>query len=160
MERRMSYAKAAPDAYKALDAFSDVCEASGLDPLMLVLVQMRASQINGCAFCLDMHSKDARAMGESEHRLHGLLAWREVDYYSDKERAALLWTEAITLISQDRVPDAIYEEVRKEFGEEELAKLTMSVIAINAWNRLCIAFRTPAGNYQSTRQPVIQMAGA
>src|SRR5690349_7508800 len=85
MERRLSYAKAAPEPYKALDAFSDACEASGLDPLMLVLVQMRASQINGCAFCLDMHSKDAKAMGESEHRLHGLLAWREVDYYSEKE---------------------------------------------------------------------------
>jgi len=109
---------------------------------------MRASQINGCAFCLDMHSKDARAAGETEQRLYLLDAWRESPFYSDRERAALAWTEAITLVSKDHVPDDVYEEVRKRFSEEELVNLTLALVTINGWNRLCIGFRIQPGEYQ------------
>src|SRR5512142_138958 len=117
MGKRLNYGKSAPAAYKALLGFDEAVNACGLDPLLLALVQMRASQINGCAYCLDMHSKDARAMGETEQRLYGLSAWRETPYYTDRERAALLWTETVTLISQDHAPDAVYEEVRRCFSE-------------------------------------------
>jgi len=108
---------------------------------------MRASQINGCAYCLDMHSKDARANGETEQRLYGLDAWRETPYYSERERAALEWTEALTLVAETRVPDEVYERVRKQFSEDELAHLSLAVVAINGWNRLNIAARTVPGDY-------------
>ena len=124
---------------------------SGLEPSLLELVKMRASQINGCAYCLDMHSKDARAAGEKEQRLYTLNAWRETPFFTDRERAALEWTEAVTLVSEDHVPDAVYDEVRQHFSEEELVKLTMAVVTINTWNRVAIAFRAVPGEYQPAR---------
>jgi AhpD family alkylhydroperoxidase len=125
-----------------------VHQDTGLEPKLLELVKMRSSQINGCAFCIDMHSKDARAMGETEQRLYMLPAWREADLYSERERAALLWTEALTEIAEDRVPDDVFAQVRPHFNDDELAYLTLAVIAINSFNRMNVAFRTPAGNYQ------------
>lgn len=125
-----------------------VQQETGLEPKLLELVKMRASQINGCAFCLDMHSKDARAMGETEQRLLLLPAWRETELYSERERAALIWTEALTEIAEDRVPDEVYAAVRPHFTDDELAFLTLAVIAINSFNRFNVALRMPAGNYQ------------
>ncbi|MDQ2654277.1 MAG: carboxymuconolactone decarboxylase family protein [Chloroflexota bacterium] len=121
---------------------------TGLEPKLLELVKMRASQINGCAFCLDMHTKDARAMGETEQRLYLLPAWRETEFYSERERAALAWTEALTEIADERVPDEVYAEVRPHFTDDELAFLTLAVVAINSYNRFNIALRMPAGSYQ------------
>ena len=120
---------------------------AGLDHKLLDLVRMRASQINGCAYCLDMHSKDARANGETEQRLYGLDAWRETPYYSARERAALEWTEALTLVSETRVPDDVYERVREQFSEDELVHLSLAIVSINGWNRLNIAARTVPGDY-------------
>src|SRR5262245_3636573 len=120
---------------------------AGFDGTLLDLVRMRASQINGCAYCLDMHSKDARANGETEQRLYGLEAWRETPYYSARERAALDWTESLTLVADTHTPDEMYERVREEFSEDELAHLTLAVVAINGWNRLNIAARTVPGGY-------------
>ena len=121
---------------------------SGLEPKLLELVKLRASQINGCAFCLDMHTKDARAMGETEQRLYLLPAWRETELYTDRERAALAWTEALTEIADERVPDEVYAEVRPHFSDDELAYLTLAVVAINSFNRFNVALRMPAGSYQ------------
>jgi AhpD family alkylhydroperoxidase len=120
---------------------------SGLDSKLLDLVRMRASQINGCAYCLDMHSKDARAEGETEQRLYGLEAWRETPYYSARERAALEWTEALTLVAESHVPDEVFERVRTQFSEDELVHLSLAIAAINGWNRLNIAARTVPGGY-------------
>lgn len=120
----------------------------GLEAPLLELVKMRASQINGCAYCLDMHSKDARAGGESEQRLYALDAWREAPFYSHRERAALAWTEAVTLVADTHVPDDVYEHASKCFDEQELTNLTLAIIAINGWNRLAISSRTVAGTYQ------------
>jgi AhpD family alkylhydroperoxidase len=120
---------------------------AGLERRLLDLVCMRASQINGCAYCLDMHSKDARAEGETEQRLYGLDAWRETPYYSERERAALEWTEALTLVSDTRVPDQVYERVREQFSEDELVHLSLAIVSINGWNRLNIAARTVPGDY-------------
>ena len=133
-----------------------VKRASGLEPALLELVRMRASQINGCAFCLDMHSKDARANGETEQRLYALNAWRETPFYTDRERAALAWTEAVTLVSQEHVPDSVYEETRQHFSEEELVNLTLAVATINMWNRLAISFRAVPGEYQPASQSKAQ----
>jgi AhpD family alkylhydroperoxidase len=119
-----------------------------LEPSLLELVKLRASQINGCAYCLDMHTKDARARGESEQRIYLLEAWRESPFYSERERAALAWAEAVTLVAETRVPDAVYEEVRRHFSDDELLALTMAVATINAWNRLNVALRTVPGTYQ------------
>lgn len=121
---------------------------SGLAAPLLELVRMRASQINGCAYCLDMHSKDARAAGESEQRLYALDAWRETPFFDARERAALEWTEAVTLIADRHVPDEIYQRARDVFSEQELVNLTLAVIAINGWNRMAITFRSPVGTYQ------------
>ncbi|HMJ07329.1 MAG TPA: carboxymuconolactone decarboxylase family protein [Chthoniobacterales bacterium] len=123
-------------------------KSSGLEPALLHLTRMRASQINGCAYCLDMHSKDARAAGETEQRLYCLPAWRETPFYSERERAALAWTESVTLVSENHVPDEVFEVARKEFSEEELGHLTLAIVSINGWNRFCIAFRAPVGTYQ------------
>jgi AhpD family alkylhydroperoxidase len=128
-----------------LDHYVKSC---GLELTLLELVKIRASQINGCAFCIDMHTKDARAMGETEQRIFGLSAWQETPFYSDRERAALTWTEAVTLISENHVPDAVYNAVREHFAEKELVDLTLAVIAINGWNRLAISFRSVPGSYQ------------
>ena len=120
---------------------------SGLDPTLLGLVKVRASQINHCAFCIDMHTQEARAHGETEQRLYGLSAWRETPFFTPRERAALAWTEALTLVSQDQVPDSVFELARKEFSESELVDLSMAVVAINGWNRLSIGFRAVPGSY-------------
>jgi AhpD family alkylhydroperoxidase len=125
---------------------------SGLDSKLLDLVRMRASQINGCAYCLDMHSKDARAAGETEQRLYGLNAGRETSYYSARERAALEWTEALTFVTEGHVPDEVYERVRQEFCEDELAHLSLAIVAINGWNRLNVAARTVPGDYVPNSQ--------
>ena len=122
---------------------------SGLEKKLLDLVYFRVSQINGCAFCLDMHSKDLRAEGETEQRLYVLEAWRESPFYSDRERAALAWAEAVTTLSDKEVPDDIYDQARAQFSEAELVNLTLAVIAINGWNRLNIAFRTTPGTYEA-----------
>jgi len=141
MKPRLNPYQAAPDPMKAVAALDTYVKGSGLDPGLIELIKMRASQINGCAYCLHMHSRDARARGESEERLYLLDAWRESPLYTDRERAALAWTEAVTLVSQTRVPDEVYEEARRHFSEEELVKLTVAVGAINAWNRIAISFR-------------------
>jgi AhpD family alkylhydroperoxidase len=148
MQTRLDYGKAAPGSVQAMYKLEKYVEESGLERPLLELVKTRVSQINGCAFCIDMHTKDARAAGETEQRLYGLSAWREAPYYSERERAALAWAEVITLISQTHASDEEYEAAREQFGEEELVKLTLAVIAINGWNRLAIAFRTEAGKYQ------------
>jgi AhpD family alkylhydroperoxidase len=122
--------------------------SSRLEPSLLHLVSMRASQINGCAYCLDMHSKDARAAGETEQRLYALNAWRETPFFTDRERAALAWTEAVTQISAERTSDEVYEQVRERFTEDELQHLTLAIVSINGWNRLCISFRVVPGSYQ------------
>jgi AhpD family alkylhydroperoxidase len=141
MKPRLNSSQAAPDAIKAMLALETYVRGSGLDPRLIELVNTRASQINGCAFCLHMHTRDARAKGESEERLYLLDAWRESPLYSDRERAALAWTEAVTLISETRVPDDVYEAARQHFSDEELVKLTVAVATINAWNRIQISFR-------------------
>jgi AhpD family alkylhydroperoxidase len=129
-------------------AMQEYVHDCGLEASLLELVKMRASQINGCAYCLDMHSKDARAAGETEQRLYVLNAWRESPFYSQRERAALAWTEALTLVADGHVPDDVYNEARQHFSERELVDLSMAVIAINGWNRLAIAFRSEVGTYQ------------
>ncbi len=148
MKARLDYVKVAPDALKALSGLESYIRQCGLEKPLLELVRMRASQINGCAYCLDMHSKDARAAGETEQRLYGLNAWRETPYYTDRERAALAWTEAITLIAQNHAPDDVYDRVRSHFSEKEIVDLTCVVAAINMWNRASIAFRVVPGTYK------------
>jgi AhpD family alkylhydroperoxidase len=148
MKARLAADKVAPGAYHAMLSLENYVRKSRLDPSLLELVRMRASQINGCAYCLDMHSKDARANGESEQRLYALSAWRETPFFTDRERAALAWTEAITLISDGHAPDDVYAEVRQRFSEEELVNLTLAIVAINGWNRLAIGFRAVPGEYQ------------
>jgi len=134
-----------------MDGLEQYIGQCGLEESLLHLTRLRASQINGCAYCLDMHWKDLRAIGENEQRLYSLDAWRECPYYTDRERAALAWTEAVTLVAQGHVPDAVYEEARSHFNEKELSDLTLLVAAINAWNRLCIAARIVPGGYQPAK---------
>ncbi len=148
MQPRIDSAKAAPGAVKAMLDLEKYVRQSGLETPLLELVRLRASQINGCAYCLDMHTKDARAEGETEQRLYTLSAWRETPFFTERERAALEWTEAVTEIGKDHVPDEVFERTRRHFSERELADLTLAVIAINAWNRLAIAFRAVPGSYQ------------
>jgi len=138
----MNYFQAAPDAVKALSALEAQIQGGGLEQSLIELVRTRASQINGCAFCINMHTQDARKNGETEQRLYLLNAWRESPVYTDRERAALAWTEAVTLISQTHAPDDVYNEVRAQFSEAETVNLTMLIATINAWNRLSISFRT------------------
>ena len=149
MKPRLEAQKASPAAYAAMlgmEAF--VRKASRLEPSLIELVKMRASQVNGCAYCIDMHSKDARAEGETEQRLYALSAWRETPFFTDRERAALAWTEAVTLITEGHVSDAVYEEAKQRFSDEELVNLTLVVITINGWNRIAIPFRMVPGEYQ------------
>jgi AhpD family alkylhydroperoxidase len=148
MRPRIDYAKIAPKAVEAMRHLQNYVDNCSLPQDLLELIRMRASQLNGCAYCLDMHSKDARAAGESEQRIYLLDAWREAPFYSDKERAALEWTEAVTLLSKSHVPDKIYHDVRMHFSEEEIVELTMAIITINGWNRLSISTRNVAGTYQ------------
>ena len=152
MELRLNPYKASPKVYQAMAALQQSANSSGLEHALLELVKMRASQMNGCAYCLDMHSKDARAAGETEQRLYLLNAWRESPFYSERERAALEWTEALTDITNGHVPDAVYDSVTKQLSPEDLANLTLAVVAINGWNRLSIAFRAEPGSYKPAAQ--------
>jgi len=141
MKQRIEMHKAAPAAYEAMRTLSKYTGECGLEASLLELVKIRASQINGCAFCLHMHARDARKLGETEMRIHLLPAWRESPGYTDRERAALAWTEALTLITEGHAPDAVYEEVRAQFSEEEIAKLSLAIAVINSWNRLAVGMR-------------------
>ncbi len=145
--RRVSATEASSQAYQAMTALERYIHGCGLERSLVELVKLRASQINGCAYCIDMHTKDARAAGESEQRLYVLGAWREAPFYSPRERAALAWTEAVTTL-EGHVPDELYEETRRHFSEKELVDLNWVVVAINAWNRLAIPFRSEVGSYQ------------
>jgi AhpD family alkylhydroperoxidase len=151
MKARINYSKAAPGVYDAMDSLDRYLQECGLEKSLLLLIQLRASQINGCAYCLDMHWKDLRAIGEGEQRLYSLDAWRECPYYSDRERAALAWTEAVTRVTDGHISDAVYEQVRPFFSEKELSDMTLAVAAINAWNRLSIAGRLVPGGYQAAK---------
>ncbi len=148
MKARIDVTKVDPKAYQAMFGLETYVHDSTLEKPLLELVRMRASQINGCAYCLDMHSKDARAAGETEQRLYELNAWRETPFYSDRERAALAWTESLTLVSETHVPDEDFEEVKKHFSEPEIVALTMAIVSINGWNRIAIATRVVPGTYQ------------
>jgi AhpD family alkylhydroperoxidase len=141
MQQRLDANKLAPDAYKALAGLQSYIDGCGLERSLLELVKIRASQINGCAFCLVAHTRDARKLGETDDRMHLLNAWDEVPAFSERERAALAWTEAVTQITDGHVPDHVYDMARQQFSEKELVDLNYAVIAINAWNRLAIAFR-------------------
>ncbi len=154
-QARLRYKAAAPGTYKAMLGLEDYVNECGLEPTLLDLVRLRASQINGCAFCIDMHWKDLRARGEEEQRLYMLNAWRESSLYSERERAALAWAEAVTLVADTQVPDEVFEQVRQHFSDKELADLTLAIVAINGWNRLNVAFRTPAGHYQPRQQQAV-----
>ncbi len=144
---RLNFKRLVPAAYRAMLALESYVHETGLESSLLELVKMRASQINGCAYCLDMHSKDARAAGETEQRLYVLNAWREAPFYTDRERAALAWTESVTLVNESQVPEDVYQQARAHFSEEELVNLTIVIVAINGWNRLEVSFRGIPGRY-------------
>jgi AhpD family alkylhydroperoxidase len=146
---RIDYRRVMPEALQAMAGLEKPVAAGGLEPQLLELVKMRASQLNGCAYCLDMHSKDAHARGESAQRLHVLAAWQEAPFFSDRERAALAWCETLTLLPQTGAPDSVFEQVRAEFDEEETVALTLAIVAINGWNRFAVGFRTDVGSYVS-----------
>ena len=149
---RINISKAlSSDAYKAMNALEQYLQRSSLEDSLLDLVKIRASILNGCAYCIDMHTKDAMARGEREQRLYGLVAWKETPYYNERERVALLWTDAVTHIAQTHVPNEVYEQVRAHFSEQELIELTLAVIAINSWNRLAISMRVVPGTYQPSQ---------
>jgi AhpD family alkylhydroperoxidase len=148
MPERLNYAKAFPEGIHALRMLEKTVRDSGLEPSLIELVKTRASQLNGCAYCIDMHTKDARAAGETEQRLYALSAWRETPFFTPRERAALAWTEAVTNIQQGHASDEVYEEARREFDEPSLMRLTMAITQINTWNRIAIAFRAEPGTYQ------------
>src|SRR5919197_111945 len=148
MTPRLDFQNAAPAGYQAMVGLERYIRQSGLERTLVELVKVRASQINRCAYCIDMHTKYARAAGETVQRLYALSAWRETPFYSPRERAALEWTEALTLISQNDIPDELYARVRDHFSEEELVDLSMAIITINGWNRLAIPFRSVPGSYQ------------
>jgi AhpD family alkylhydroperoxidase len=150
MSERLSYSKAFPEGIHAMLNLGKVIGASGLEPSLLELVKTRGSQMNGCAYCIDMHTKDALAAGETEQRLFALSAWRETPFFTPRERAALAWTEALTNIQQGHASDEVYEQVRREFDEPQLVRLTLAITQINAWNRIAIAFRAEPGTYHPT----------
>ena len=152
MQPRIDFRQTAPGAMQALLTFQAYVNNSGLPESLLELVKIRASQINACAYCLDMHTKDARANGESEQRIYALNAWRETPFFNDRERAALAWTESLTLLTEGHVSDGVFEEVRRHFSDEEVVNLSMAVVAINSWNRLLTAFRAVPGEYQPTHR--------
>jgi AhpD family alkylhydroperoxidase len=152
MSARVDYTKASPGAVHAMLGLDKYLRTCDLEESLLHLIKMRASQINGCAYCMDMHSKDARAAGETEERLYVLPGWREAPFYSDRERAALAWTEALTLIADTHAPDDVFNDVREQFNEKELMDLTLAIVAINGWNRIAIGFRAPVGDYQPARR--------
>jgi AhpD family alkylhydroperoxidase len=148
MEQRIEYAKAFPEGYQAMIHLEGAVRRSGIEPALLELIKIRASQMNGCAFCIDMHTKDARHKGETEQRIYALNAWRETPFFTERERAALAWTEAITNIQQGHASDEVYAEVRAQFSEAETVKLTWAIGTINMWNRVAIAMRPEVGGYQ------------
>jgi AhpD family alkylhydroperoxidase len=154
-KRRFNLERAAPGAEDAISRLDDFVASLELDPALLELVRVRASQINGCAYCIDMHTKDARARGETEQRLYALSAWRETPFFTERERAALAWTEAVTLVRVGHVPDAVYEQARAQFSEREIAGLLLTVIAVNAWNRVAISQRLVPGRYLSRSAAVV-----
>ena len=158
MEERIHYTRVSPGAYHAMLGLEKYLHECGLEEGLVHLIKLRASQINGCAFCLDMHWKDLRAIGESEQRLYSLDAWEECPYYTDRERAALAWTDSVTCIAETHAPDDVYERVRKHLTEKELADITIAVATINAWNRLAIAGRTTPGTYQPAKRELKQGA--
>lgn len=151
MEPRLNFSTVDPEGYRAIINLDRSVGNSGLESPLLRLVKVRASQINRCAFCIDMHTKDARDAGESEQRLYALSAWRETPFFTKRERAALAWTEALTLIHENEVPDELYQSIRQQFSEKELVGLTLAVITINGWNRLAISFRMVPGSYKARR---------
>lgn len=151
MQARLEYGKVAPEALKAMYAINHYSKHCGLEPSLLELIKIRASQLNHCAYCLDMHTKDARLLGESEQRLYCLSVWRETPFYSERERAALALTEAVTLLPNGPITDELYEEVRRHFSEVEAVNLVMNIITINGWNRLSVTFQTVPGSYQPKR---------
>lgn len=152
LESRIDFDALAGEASRALSSLDAFVARSGLETSLLYLIQLRASQLNGCAYCLDMHTKDARALGEQEQRLYTLSAWRETPFFTDRERAALAWTEAVTQVADGHVADAVYDHVREEFDEAEVAVLTAAVAAINAWNRVAISTRMVPGDYEPSGQ--------
>ena len=141
MQQRIDVTKVNPAAYKAVAALQAYVDQSGLDPKLRELIKIRASQINGCAYCLAMHTREARKLGETDERMHLLDAWREAPVFSAREQAALAWTEALTLVADGHVPDNVFEQVKRQFSEKEIVDLTAAVIAINSWNRIAISFR-------------------
>ena len=149
MKPRFNYVTTTPGLYHVMLGMEKYLHECGLEEPLIHLIKLRASQINGCAYCIDMHWKDLRAIGESEQRLYGLDAWRESPYYTDRERAALTWTEAVTLVAGGQVDDLVYEAVKPHFTEKELADLTFAIVTINGWNRLAISARTEPGKYES-----------
>src|SRR5262249_45734440 len=159
MKARIDIMHINPGVISAMLGLERQVRQAGFDHTLLDLVRMRASQINGCAYCLDMHSKDARAGGETEQRLYGLDAWRETPDYSARERAALEWTEALTLVAETHVPDEVYDRVREQFSEDELVHLSLAIVAINGWNRLNVAARTVPGGYVAGSVAALHAAG-
>ena len=152
MEPRLNFFQVAPKAREAMLEMQKYVDSCGLDHRLMELVKMRASQINECAFCLDMHGKRARELGETEQRLYTLNAWRETPFFDERERAALEWAEALTLVAESHVPDEVYAKVAPHFTPEELANLTLAITTINAWNRICVAFRAVPGSYTRSGQ--------
>lgn len=157
---RIDYTAVFPEIGRAMAGLGQAARSSTLEPELLELVKVRASQINGCAHCVDMHTKDARAAGEAEQRLYLVVAWREAPYFTDRERAALAWCEALTLLSQTGAPDDVYGELASLFTAEEIVALTVAIIAINGWNRLAVGLRSPVGDYVSRREPRRTAMGA
>lgn len=149
MQQRLPYATLAPEGLAALRQLEAAIRQSGLEVPLLELVRTRASMMNGCAYCIDMHTKDARAAGETEQRLYALSAWREAPFFTPRERAALEWTEAVTDVAGSQVSDAVFERTRQHFSDAEISNLTMAIVAINGWNRLAVAFRMVPGTYQT-----------
>jgi AhpD family alkylhydroperoxidase len=148
MTQRIDYQKASPEATRAMYQLEAAVRHTGLEKPLLELIKLRVSQINGCAYCLDMHSKDARAAGETEQRLYTLSVWHETTFFTDRERAALEWAEHLTLIAKQRVPDDVFERVSAQFDEKEIVNLTLAVVTINAWNRFSISFQPEVGDHQ------------
>jgi AhpD family alkylhydroperoxidase len=153
MTVRIRYPRVAPDAYRAMAALQQYANDCGLEHSLMELVKLRASYMNGCAYCVDMHTKDARVAGETEQRLYAIPVWRETPFFTPRERAALAWTESVTALGAEGVPDDVYAEARAHFDEAELVRLTMVIITINGWNRLSVAFRSEVGSYQPKEQP-------
>jgi AhpD family alkylhydroperoxidase len=149
MKSRLDYQKIAPEAYMAMRGLEAYVRQCGLEPALLELVKIRASQLNGCAYCIDMHTKDARARGETEQRIYALSAWRETPFFTERERAALAWTEVVTLAAEGPIEDEDYEDAREQFDEKALVDLTLAIVAINGWNRLSIAFASVPGSYRA-----------